>query len=864
MGTLVINNPTTWNNLSIRMVTGSKIIVDNNFTLTNSYVTGCGSMWYGIEANFNKYIDLRNNVIKDAEFGVLLKGGNTFRCEYNSFRDNYIGVSVGSPFDPYDSDVIIHQNFPMIGDTFLCTGSLPNPILGQYYYPSWPTTSSIPYNLPYAGIFVSGTLGFTIGMDTPESAKQWNIFNGLRNGVVSYHSVVQVAGSRFSDFVGDYHVVDSDLLDINQSGVYSINSYIKVINCKYSNLRNGVTSFSSDIEIRRNKITLSDPLYKARPTGIYIETPTACLIQRDTIINAVIGINMNVGFVRATVTDNRISCDADLYGTTGILLTRWSSPTPGFTRVEKNIVEFETGYTSFGIRALYSSRLAINQNTVYFLGSETDVNNNTGINVEGITYSEIRKNFIIGHTAYLDEENAALRFTSGSFNTLFCNYSTLLDNGFVFSALALNTRFVAQAIDEHNYGLVLNAPVIMGTQRHYGNRWQGSSYVLGAYINGVTNGDILATAFGSKFLVDPNDAAPGVLLPAYGPPIATDWFQPESGSTLTCATNFDLPPDDEEYESILLEEYDFETYNDEMEWMKDYYIYLALLDDLTLLSNVTLSDFFDAQEEQPIGQLATVYTKMNQNFYTWTDSLEERKLRMDTLLQDIVLIDSILTHHPSDSVSLCADRVNLIENLSDSFDLWQVKLNTSLMNRVETLEDIQEYLAEITPTNALEENLLIASDLQLSYCLGTSPNSGERTDLLGIATQCIWQGGPGVIESQVLYSNLQDTTFSYNPFACQELELRYRSSQPTNSIDFKVVPNPGTGIFTISYNSGLMENTSYFVTDIFSRVVASGLFTNLDGTVDISSLPDGIYFLHFQPKASTEMVPAIKILKQQI
>ena len=48
-GTLVIDVFTAWTGMKLRMQERSSIRVEDDFSMTNCYLSGCGDMWKGIE-----------------------------------------------------------------------------------------------------------------------------------------------------------------------------------------------------------------------------------------------------------------------------------------------------------------------------------------------------------------------------------------------------------------------------------------------------------------------------------------------------------------------------------------------------------------------------------------------------------------------------------------------------------------------------------------------------------------------------------------------------------------------------------------------------------------------------------------------
>ena len=336
------------------------------------------------------------------------------------------------------------------------------------------------------------------------------------------------------------------------------------------------------------------------------------------------------------------------------------------------------------------------------------------------------------------------------------------------------------------------------------------------------------------------------------------WFTQPSGITKTCETIDNPIVTDDELEFILMEEWDYNVYNDEMIWMKKYYIFLQLLDDPSLLANTVLDSFASVEEANALGKLATIWSKRLQVFHDWVDEEELRRYIIDSMLMEMQYIDSLLSHDPSDSLDLYMDRDNFAGMLLDSFTDWQTDLTASLSYKATILDQLLDDLGYITPTNDMEENLKLTLELTLTNELGDRPSSGDRVDLLKIASQCVWQGGPGVYLAQVLYSSLEDTTFSHNPLPC--IELSSRSDQSEELTEYAVLPNPSSGHFKIMSLAGDVRNSKYFVSDIVGNVIVYGVLYRGVDVIDLSAFPEGQYFVHITEN-ETHATNTISLIK---
>lgn len=110
---------------------------------------------------------------------------------------------------------------------------------------------------------------------------------------------------------------------------------------------------------------------------------------------------------------------------------------------------------------------------------------------------------------------------------------------------------------------------------------------------------------------------------------------------------------------------------------------------------------------------------------------------------------------------------------------------------------------------------------------------------------------PAVTASKVKFTDASDPELA--PVLNLKLGASYASTENIEMSNSMIYPNPTTGLLTIKANNAV---TDVFVTDITGRKVA---FTVIDAnSIDISTLPEGIYMLNF---VNNKEVHSKKILK---
>ena len=576
--------------------------------------------------------------------------------------------------------------------------------------------------------------------------------------------------------------------------------------------------------------------------GIEAESPTACRITDNDVIDAFTGIRLITGWVPFLVQDNTVTNDVNDRNIIGIEVDLWKLAMPDEGVIEDNTITIEDGHNAYGIKAHIAGSLDITLNDISFTGEDPALNDNSGIALEEVYVSSISKNSVIGGAnCMVDDDNAGIRMVNSCDNVLFCNDLADMDYGVDITAMCNFNRLTAQVIDDHNYGLLLNAPTYLGTQDHNGNRWVGTYDIIGAFIRGNSATDEVATAKKSIFKVDPSDGPTGELDPTYGPTSVQDiWFIEEAGITKTCAALPDIVVDDELYEGLILDTLGYGSFNDQMSWMAKAHAFTQILNYPSLKSNTVLDSFYDAEHEEPLGMMMIVAAKLNQQFFSWAEEKAGRQLTINTLLEDLAEIDSLLATDPSDSLNKYDDRDDIVDDLADSLALWLEDDSASLLLRLSVLGGLQDDLGNITPGNDFETDLLLAIDLQICYWLDSTISNSLKTDLLEVASKCIWEGGPAVLFAQSLYSTLKDTVFDYNSLPCEELEFRSSYFELNN---VRVHPNPGSGIYTIEVN--VQDNTklTYTLLNSQGQFIHKADIDNKTETIDLSGFPSGIYIL---------------------
>ncbi|HAD12711.1 MAG TPA: hypothetical protein DCF33_09770 [Saprospirales bacterium] len=198
------------------------------------------------------------------------------------------------------------------------------------------------------------------------------------------------------------------------------------------------------------------------------------------------------------------------------------------------------------------------------------------------------------------------------------------------------------------------------------------------------------------------------------------------------------------------------------------------------------------------------------------DSLERTQLQ-----QDIAVLDAMYGAKKEEHQALC---VNL------------------KAQRLAAVGALMAQVDAIVPSNNSESNLASVYKIYLQTVVsGLEADSIQLADLLQIAGQCPWNGGPGVSYAAVLYQGF--TGILPPSGVCNPVGERTKLKEPGAGLS--LYPNPNTGAFDIAL-PGTCQNQSGWlrIFDARGMEVKSIYF---DGTtsnpihLNLSQLPSGIY-----------------------
>lgn len=857
-GTIVINQTTTWNQLSIRMETGSSIDVRSTLAISECNIGTCDDLWEGIyTVGGSSFVYFNKSIIRGANIAIRLNDQAVYHIQNSLFVDNYIGIATGSPFEEDPIDAVVYPSEKIIlGCQFYTESHLPDPYPWHFYYPAWPSSPGIPFNQGYAALYIVGSTGLDIGKLDPGSNERNLIYN-MRNGVIVKGSTTKILGTDFKFFEGSVPklAVVGGLLYYNQRGISVEGSVCHIEQDTFKNVMIGVHSTRSSQNILDNyfNIPIQSPIGVTR--GITIDQPQKTHIAQNKIYNGYMGINVTVSWnTELKIEENNLFRWLSTENNVGINLEKVYGLHLSNV-VRENELDITGGKKAVGISMNQVNELLLFHNTVDFLQTEllTAGTENAGISGMQVYNSLIAENYINGTANYQSgSKNAGIIMTNSMANDLNCNEMDEMYYGQWIVGANMQTDLKSNEFYNATHGLDLFSPVTLGPQEHFANKWVGSYSAYGAYISGP---DPINTAFNSSFIAD-GDASPGgIFIPSsIGPfSVEDDWFFDVDGvaNGVPCTDYGEFPLTDT-LVYVVRHALEFTDYEDEMNWMRkaDLLTFLHLYP--AYLANTVLDSFYDAESNTALGELIMGQYQMSK-FHGMDPDMPEKDSLVFTYLSQVRVLDSLIELNSINLGTLKALRLLKIDTLSGHISDWKGMLDSQIADTEVQMADALDLVSYVSPTNDQETSLQAVLLLQGVRSLGDTLTTAELSDVYTQARQCPWLGARSLSEAQILYSQVADSIFTHRPGACFQSEsffLEERSDDPDDINEINIYPNPTAEIIHLQLPAWVE------VVEISS--LEGKLWRQLETPeggqyeIEVSDIPSGMYLIELQGGTKTE------------
>jgi len=832
-GTLIVDENYTIDGGEIFMQPGSSIRLPDadNATLTltninqNEGIHACEEMWRGIRVESGCTLDMNNCRVEDAQHAVTAGNLSKIALRSNEFNRNYISV-----FIPED-DVITQQvNNTIRANTFTSDGADLLPPFDTNLDPA-------PTDVTYAGILLNDLAQFTVGGGIGNA----NTFRGIQQGILANDvDDLRVWSNSFEDITfGDFypwnhHAIRATVTDLTVSGA-------SFTNCEHSIYAN----YPLGLEVKSN--VMMDV-----GTGLYSQDSRLndVVVQNNIITNASLAIWIRNDFPGSVldIQDNIIGITPDYFPqTSGISVANFLNfNTSGDTRVISN-----NTLNSTGIGIVNNPGTEIINNTI-----TCDIYCN-GITAFSSPSTIIEDNHLTDLLEY--EGNNGIHVVSSPDMQVSCNDITgyrfplgfLQDCSCLGSACTEVKGNTLEHVGPSSYRGLFMLNSIISDQVRTGNAWLG---VTSTSPNGVWDAYYQGPALflnQSRFIV-PTGVSPDRpqhIQVDFGMGVLgdeNDWFSIEEGPVEDCEGEGPNPvtPEHDAINHLLVQD---NVYPDDpgSDWIGKRHLYTNLKQDASLVTSSTLQSFLDENVATPLG----VFYNLENLLKT---ALAEKAVEIKAFKNTIDLVtDELYNLNVAYFEEGGASQEQQIRNQYQLLNFYKDYYNSLLAQRdagfKSSLETGMLWMNALSATTVPEANLKTSYQVLLNmwYEDRNILTGTEIAVLRNIASQCISEGGDGVILARALLDELSEGDENCG-FSAQAMPGLPHAEQNLEGeqIRVNVFPNPAETSFTVLVSGN--ESDEPLALELYStsghRLLHEYLQANGKREIPLTGLSSGMYF----------------------
>jgi hypothetical protein len=437
---------------------------------------GCTKMWRGIRLANNSVLNLENETIKDAQYGVQVVKGSTLIAKNCNFTNNNISVSTLNQGSG-------NYNITMLGNRFHTNSN--------GLRPAYSGQSPAPLSTGYAGIYVKN-VSTGLNIDEFSTIGSANLFSNLRYGIIAENTNLLVRHSEFRDMQpggspagypgpllsgigiyasgGQVRVQGGEGPEVSftnaYAGIQTVGASLYATQCRMQEVRNGILvrgGYQNGYYIAWNEIEASD-----RGIGLFFQSglPGAGLVESNkiTLSGNPQGAGIHVG-------------GTEMFPhTDGLLL--------------HNRVDLLDGGSGIYLGA--TQKLRATRNTV-----TTSAAGQTGLRLEGGRINTLNCNDVSG------AGNAGIYAVHADLASLLCNTTAGAATGLHFEGMLSGLRkadIAGNTMRGHQTGMRYGVSAITGSQAHRGNKWPDAYNDPGTF--GAKHEGLIDIALFSTYIVD--------------------------------------------------------------------------------------------------------------------------------------------------------------------------------------------------------------------------------------------------------------------------------------------------------------------------------------------------------------------------
>jgi nitrous oxidase accessory protein NosD len=867
MGT---GNSYQFNSSEVRMQPGSSIKVEAGAYLSvfdnkDGGIHGCKELWKGISlAPKTPSIDggrlkLYAARIEDAVHAITLGHGSTFEMIYTTLNRNHIGIYM----PPSPSFQGVAQPTSPQYSIISSTSALLDPYDGQEVQ-----TNSI----SYAGVELNDCKRFQIGGgNNGIEIKQANY------GIIARHSGVFVYGSRIHHMVTD----PDEGPRVSNTGIRSLShSWVTLQNSRLHDLRHGVYSASSSLDVQNNIIGEA-------PSGIRNNVEQGITARMSVGHFARIS-NQNKMYVKLSgvraynshsassflIQDNTIETYSPQAGILGSGISLSDALLSGNDEVQRiisgNIININS--TGYGITLRNVNTTTIADNEVKFLPSS----NGAGT-YRGIRLLQSSGNYVYGNTISSTEAPQSVVFgiyvSEGDQNSLCCNIIRDTYYGVRFNGYCEQTKLRHTTFEDINFGLRCDENTRIGQQVAAGNMWNGTFSLKAAHYSQEENDVNQSRFFVTGSQGSATRPANEDIFVAAGD---VDWFRPTPDATLSCEDddNCDRPElnrlakDNDFLQKILQAGFYYGSYPETSDWEAKRVFYRSQkatkLENQSDWSTESIAFFNQqVQENSALHKLTTIAQRLEESLAT--DPLVTEATSQIGLLSDqIFSLDQTIEEGEEPSQDYLTARAVLLEQKAEAFADFSI-----LLQQKES--DYKALLAELKQDNSGVSTLIEAAMAMkevnnwyfetMATGLDDLPPSTESA-LREMAERCPQRFGSAVSRAQSVLVHY-DKSFTPSDECKESDKSGFKASSDSatkktaslNEIltvaDVRIYPNPASGVFTIQLPQNEMSaRWNIDLLDVRGKVLESKTMLGKRVLLNADKYSAGVYWIRIQSSDS--------------
>lgn len=337
------------------------------------------------------------------------------------------------------------------------------------------------------------------------------------------------------------------------------------------------------------------------------------------------------------------------------------------------------------------------------------------------------------------------------------------------------------------------------------------------------------------------------------------WFDPQNyGNSFNCSSNgvcmaYIAGGGDDEYRISVASDSAMSTlFIPESKIIAQQLLYEELVDDSTLLnSNSLYQDFVSSNQNTSIEELQNTRASIEatvENDEITKLVLKEKDSAIIELTTDIKVADSLFSIQPDSILSM--QRESMLQDIETiSLEVQQEIQNLKMSDA----SLINLAISQNTGVNTSQiplSNESMVNEVQLNYMkLGAIAIQNEFDNLLQVAFQCPYMGGPAVYRARALLHLINDSLMFDDISICGAsgiYRMALNNEQQESSLNpLFIFPNPGKDYFTLllSSVSGKIERVE--VSDIQGKIVFHKECSRNDGMyiLNLTEADDAMYIV---------------------